>query len=57
MLTFNKIILLFKVHIPTKKKTEMIKCFRKINSESQLTSGKKSLSKKSFLYSDSVSTK
>lgn len=40
------------MHIPTKKKAEMIKSFRKINSESQLTSGKKLLSKKSFLYSD-----
>lgn len=37
------------MHIPTKKKAEMIKGFRKINSESQLTSGKKLLSKKSFL--------
>lgn len=34
------------MHIPTKKKAEMIKSFRKINSESQLTSGEKSLSKK-----------
>ena len=40
------------MHIPTKKKAEMIKGFRKINSESQLTSGKNYYLKNLFFYSD-----